>query len=209
MLRSRGQKTIEMNIKLLFALFSATITVVGYVPYLKDIFQKRTKPHVYTWVVWAITQGTAAVALWVGGGNAAVISLTAGTCLVVIVVFLSLKYGTKNITRSDTITLILALLAIVVWWRLKDPLPSVLMVSAIDGLGYIPTLRKSFNAPWSETLSFWAAMILAALFALLSSSEYNLLTMTYLATLIIANTAVFILCVVRRKSIPQPISQAT
>ncbi len=190
-----------VDIKLILGIASALIAVIYYYPYIGDILRKKTQPHAYTWLVWALTQGTAMIALWLGGGNFAAISLAAGIVLVVTVFFLSLKYGTKNITKSDTVVLILALLAIIVWWQLKNPLLAVFMVSAIDGLGYIPTLRKSFEDPWSETPSFWVAMAISSVLALLANGEYNLLTMTYLATLAIANTTVSIVCIYRRKII--------
>lgn len=189
------------DIKFLLALLSTVITVAAFSPYLRDIFLKKTRPHAYTWLVWAITQSTATVVLWYGGGNFAAISLTVGTLLVLVVFFLSLEYGTKNITRSDTFVLVMALLAIVVWWKLGNPLLAVIMVSIIDGLGYIPSFRKSFQEPWTETLSFWGAMAIASLLALLANGEYNFLTVTYLATLTIANTILLTLCAVRRRTV--------
>jgi len=193
-----------MDIKLFFGVTAAIITVVAYYPYIRDIFQRKTKPHAYTWLIWGITLGTAAAILLYGGGNFGAISMMAGTLLVLFVFLLSFKYGTKNITRGDTVVLILALLAIIIWWQLDNPLLAVLMVSAIDGLGYIPTYRKSFIEPWSETLSFWAAMVVVNILILLSLSEYNFLTVTYVTTLAVGNTIVLILCIVRRKIVPKP-----
>jgi hypothetical protein len=55
------------------------------------------------------------------------------------VMLLSLKYGTRNITRSDTIILILALAAVFVWVQLDNPLLAVIMVTLIDLAGYVPS----------------------------------------------------------------------
>lgn len=187
------------DIKFIFALAAATLLIIGYFPYFRDVFLKKTKPHLYTWLVWAITQSTAMVALWYGGGKFGIISLAIGTILVVAIFLLSFKYGTKNITKIDTIVLLFALAAIIVWWKLKNPLLAVFMVSAIDGLGYIPTFRKSFKYPWSETLSFWLIMTMVDILAILSSARYNFLTVTYLATLGTLNIVVFVICFFRRK----------
>lgn len=138
--------------KLLVAILSVLIFVfAGYLPYFRDIFRNKTQPHAYTWLIWAITQGTATVALWHGKGGWGVLPLLVGTMLVFTVFLLSLKYGTKNITRADTIILIAALLAIVIWWQLHNPLLAVVMVTLIDVAGYAPSLRKTFEEPWSET----------------------------------------------------------
>jgi len=132
------------------------------------------------------------------------VNLTAGTLLVAGVFFFSLRYGTKNITRSDTIILITAFLAIIVWWQLHQPLLAVLMVSVIDLLGYIPSFRKSYKEPWSETLISWAAFVASDIFALLALSKYNLLTMTYIISIIIANFGLFIFCLFRRSFVSKP-----
>lgn len=73
------------------------------------------------------------------GGGLGAIALTVGTICVFMVMLLSLKYGTRNITRSDTIILILALAAVFVWVQLDNPLLAVIMVTLIDLAGYVPS----------------------------------------------------------------------
>lgn len=188
-----------IDLKFIIAIFASVLYVFGCIPYFRDIFKKKTKPHLYTWLIWAITQGTAAVALLYGGGKFGSISLIVGTVVVSAIFLLSFKYGTKDITLSDKIILALALLAIIIWWQLDNPLIAVLMISAIDGIGYIPTIRKSFNDPWSETLSSWVVILIVDLLALFANAEYNFLTVSYLAMLFVANMAVVLVCFFRRR----------
>jgi hypothetical protein len=190
-----------MDIKLFLAIIASIITVLAYIPYFKDVFKGKTKPHIYTWIVWAITQGTASAAIIYGGGNFGAISTTIGTLLVIVICLLSIKYGTKHITRNDTIVLIFALLAIVVWWMLDSPLLAVIMITLIDGLGYLPTFRKTYKEPNSETLSFWVAMTVVTVITIIANAEYNILTVAYLTVLAIANTAEAIIIIWRRKMI--------
>lgn len=192
-----------MDYKFIIAVIASIITVVAYVPYFRDIFLKKTKPHLFTWLIWGITQGTATAALLYGGGKFGSISLIIGTVLVFAIFLLSFKYGTRDITKSDKIVLALALLTIVIWWQLDSPLIAVLMVSAIDGTGYIPTVRKSFKNPWSETLSFWVWMAIVDILAIIANAEYNLLTVTYLSVLFVANVIVYLVCTTRRKKVKQ------
>lgn len=98
-----------MDIKILFAVASIVVLVIGYIPYFKDLFAGSTKPHAYTWLIWVITQGTATTVAFYGGANWGLLMLAGGTVLVAVMFFLSFKYGTKNITKSDTGILILAL----------------------------------------------------------------------------------------------------
>jgi uncharacterized membrane protein YbhN (UPF0104 family) len=36
------------------AIVAALLAIAGNVPYLRDIIQKKVKPHPYTWLVWTI-----------------------------------------------------------------------------------------------------------------------------------------------------------
>ncbi len=193
-----------MDIKVLFAIISVIVSVGAFTAYVKDIFLKKTQPHVYTWLIWAITQGTATAGLWYGGGGLGAIELTIGTLGVIGVFIFALHHGTKNITAGDTVVLIFALLAIVAWWQLKSPLLAVFMVSAIDVFGYIPTFRKSFEEPWSETLATWIAFTIGNAFAIFALGEYNLLTMTYLIAISTANIILVAVCLSRRPHVPKP-----
>jgi len=193
-----------MDIKIILTIIATIIGVVAFFLYLKDTFSLKTKPHAYTWLIWAITQGTAVFGIWYGGGGWGALNLAVGTFFVIAVFFFSLKYGTKNITKSDTAILIAALSAIVVWWQLDKPLISVIMVSVIDVIGYVPSFRKSYQEPWSETLISWVLFSTSNIFAILALKEYNLLTVTYLAAITSANIALFLFCFFRRKFVPKP-----
>jgi hypothetical protein len=190
-----------IDFKFIIAIIASVLSVIGFIPYARDIFKNKTKPHLYTWLIWGITQGTAAVALLYGGGKFGSISLIVGIIFVFIICLLSFKYGTKDITISDKIILALALLAIVIWWQLDNPIIAVLMVSAIDGVGYIPTIRKSFKNPWNETLSSWIIIVIVNALALIANAKYNLLTTLYPSVLLGANMAVLLVCFFRRRTV--------
>jgi hypothetical protein len=189
------------DIKLILAILASILTVGVYVPYLRDVFTHKTKPHLYSWLVWAITMGTATVALLQGGGEKGSWGLILGTLLASLVAILSLKYGTSNITRGDTYALGFSLLAILIWWKLDNPYLAVAMVSLIDAAGYIPTYRKSWEEPYSETISFWGISSLGPILVILSNTEYNFLTITYLATIGILNAGLTGLIFFRREQI--------
>jgi SAM-dependent methyltransferase len=192
-----------MDYKIIFAIVATIISVVSFFPYLRDIFKLKTKPHTYTWLIWFITQGIAVAGIYYGGGGIGALELTISTTLVALVLIFSFKYGTTNITKTDTFILIIALLAIVVWWKLDNPLAAVLIVATIDVLGFIPSLRKSFYDPWSETVITWVGFAIGNCFAILALREYNLLTLSYIVSIATTNAILAIVCIVRRRSIPK------
>jgi len=187
------------TLKIIFAFLALVVSLFAFYPYLRDIFLNRTKPHIYTWLIWTITQGTAVFALWYGGGGWGAVELTIGTFLVFIIFLFSIKKGTKNITKSDTIILFIALLSVIVWWKLDNPILAIVMVSLIDLFGYIPSWRKCWFNPYSETLSTWVLFAIGNIFAIFALNEYNILTLTYLITIIVGNTILVSISLLRRK----------
>ncbi len=195
-----------IDIKAFFAAIASIIVISAYIPYLTSMLSGRTQPHVYTWLIWTLTTGTASAGLWYGNGGYGVVSQTIGAVLTFLFFLLSFRYGTKNITRSDTIVLILAFLAIGVWWQLHQPLLAIVMVSLIDMLGYIPTYRKSWQEPWSESMSSWLLWLFYGFFVVLSLENYNSLTLTFLLAALAANCILITLLLVRRRTVPKPVS---
>lgn len=186
-----------MNI--VFSVVATAIGVVAFLYYFGGLFALQTKPHTYTWLIWALTQGIGFAGIWYGNGGWGALSLVIGEVLTTSVFLLSLKYGTKNITKGDTIILIAALIAIALWWQLHQPVLAVALVSVIDVAGYIPTYRKSFADPWSENLIPWFAFSLSNLCAALALTNWNFLTITYLASITSANIILIAICLLRRQ----------
>ncbi len=193
-----------MNWKFFFAILGSAIFLVAYIPYFRDMFSRKTKPHAYTWLIWIITNSIAGLGVWYGGGRFGIIIFAFLFFMILAVFLFSLRYGTRNITRTDTFWLILALFAIVVWRQLHKPLLAVLMVTAIDVIGYFPTFRKSFHEPWSETVSSWVLFTVGNYLAILALDKYNLLTTTYLVAINFANIILVAICLARRRTVSKP-----
>lgn len=172
-----------MNYQTLLILAAVSIGLYGFIPYFRSVLKLETKPHVFTWLIWLITQGTGVIGMWVGGAGRGAIPLTIGLILVFTIFCLSLKYGTTDITRSDIIALIIACIAIAIWVFLDNPLIAILLVSAIDIVGFIPTFRKSYNDPMSEPTLPWALFATANACSIVALDAHNVLTVTYVATI--------------------------
>ena len=199
--RAEYLRKTPMNIKLIFAILSALVGISAFYPYFRDISSKKTHPHEFTWLIWAITQGTATAALWIGGGGVAAIPLTISTLLVVLVFLFSIPGGDRYISRSDYVVLVISFLAIIIWWLLDNPLISVLLLSAIDVFGYIPTFRKSYHYPWSETLLSWGTFTVANILSIFAIEDYNFITMTYIVSISLTDLALLIFLIFRRKKV--------
>ena len=190
-----------LDFKIIFAVLAVVFNLIAFYVYIKDVFIGKTKPHIYTWLIWTITQGTATFGLWYGGGGLGAIELTIGTCLVFFVFLFSIFRGTKNITKIDTVFLILSFIAIFIWWQLQSLVLAVIMVSIIDMLGYFPSFRKTWMEPYSETISTWLLFSLGNIFSIMALTKFNALTLTYLITISVLNMAVVGICLYRRNKV--------
>ena len=183
----------------IFGTLSVIVALVSFFPYLRDILAKKTTPHIYSWLIWAILQITAAIAilrensLWSAAGVGAIGLVS------VIVFLLSFKYGTKNITTFDTICLVGALLAISVWIFAHNVLLSIILVTVIDFIAFLPTFRKAYEEPFSETLILYVCSALSNLFSFLAITHHSVTSSLYVSSLVLTNTIFVTLVVIRRR----------
>ena len=133
------------------------------------------------------------------------LGLGIGGVVSVIVFFLSFKYGTKNITTFDTICLIGALAAVAVWVFAENVTLSVILITIIDFIGFLPTYRKGYFEPYSETSLTYLMSAISNLFAVAAIAHYSITTTLYTASLIVTNTIFVLILFSRRSKVPATI----
>ncbi|MSU55944.1 MAG: hypothetical protein EXS51_01350 [Candidatus Taylorbacteria bacterium] len=178
-----------MNFSILFATTAALLGIVGVIPYLRDIFRRKTTPHIYTWFIWMTLQATGFSLMVSEGAGAGALSTGIWAGINAFIFVLSFKYGTTNIRVFDTVCLIGALLATALWFLLHDALLSIIVVSVIDVLAYIPTFRKAYVEPYSETISMYILGGISCIFSLLALSTFSVTTSLYLIVVCVSNFA--------------------
>jgi hypothetical protein len=180
------------------AVIAAALAVVGNVPYLRDVLSGRVTPHPYTWLVWAIVSGTVFFGQYVGGAGWAAIPFAASEIFTIIIFLFSLKYGFKKIPWSDTYYLAAALLGLIPWWYTHDPTWSVVIMVTIDCIAFIPTIKKTWRHPHTESPTLYASNLARHILALLALSSYNIATTFHSIAMIITNT-LMVLFMTRKK----------
>lgn len=174
--------------KLTLAIIAALFAVAGNLPYLSDILKRKIKPHPYTWFIWSIVSGVTFFGQVAKGAGFATIAFGASEIFTIIIFIFSLRYGFKNIPKSDTYFLIAALLGIVPWLVTKDPTLSVIIMVTIDIIAFIPTLKKTWEFPKTESPILYGSNVIRHSLALLALSSYNIATMLHSIAMIITNT---------------------
>jgi uncharacterized membrane protein HdeD (DUF308 family) len=191
--------TTTETIKYACGIIATVISVISFFPYLRDVFRRKTQPHSYTWLIWTILQVTGVVAMFNNGAGIGALALTVGAFFCGYIFILSLKYGTKNITLFDTVCLIGALAAIAVYVFLHNPVLSVILITVIDFVGFLPTLRKAYVEPYSETISLYALGVIWSTFNIIAISTYSLTTTLYPSCILFANAVCCLVLWAKRK----------
>lgn len=188
-----------MDLKIFLGIGAGVLLIGSFVPYFAGIIKGHTAPHSYTWLIWSITQTLAAVVIFeAGGGLFSALSVGSVAALSLLVFLASVTRGTEHIHVFDSIILVVALVATVLWWQLDNNLYSILLICFIDAIGFIPTYRKTFIDPHTESVFAWSLYLGGNVFALMALAQYSILTTSYLLTMITA-TALLLILILRRR----------
>lgn len=186
------------GVKEVLSVLAVVLAFVGYLPYYRDVLRHKTHPHVYSWWLWTLLTALI-VALQVKGGAGSAVWVTVSVGLLAGgVAVLSLRDGKKDITLSDSIVAILSLIAIGFWLIVDQPEISIILAVAADMLAFVPTVRKSWNKPYSETLEMYLITTLRFVFVVLAIESYSLLSALWPAAWLLGNGIFSILLIVRR-----------
>lgn len=193
--------------KNIISFIAIILTFVGYAPYIRDTFIGKTKPHIFSWLIWVITTSIIyALQVSAGAGPGSWVTL-AVVIVLLIVLLLGLKNGNKNIKSIDIVFLLLALVSIPIWLIIKQPILSIILLSTIEMIGFLPTIRKSWNDPYSETLSLYTITTFRHGLSIFALAEYNIITWLFPVTWVFANAFFSAILIIRREKFKNKVLQ--
>lgn len=188
-----------MNYKIIVGIVAVVISFIGYLPYFRDILNKKTKPHVFSWFVWSLSGGIGFFAQIISGAGSGAWILGLGFTVSVAITILAFRQGEKTITLSDWLAFSGALIGLVLWQLTDNPLLAIIFVILSDILAFTPTFRKSYHKPYEETFISWVFSSLKFLLALVATQSYSLTTVLYPLYLFLSNGSFAVMLVVRRR----------
>lgn len=187
-----------VDYKIVLAVLATVISLIGYVPYFRNMLSGKTKPHAFSWLVWAVITsiGFAAQVVEKAGPGAWVTGFTALICFVVF--GFALFKGKKDFSLFDWLCLLGAFVAIALWRITQDALVAVILVSLIDALGFLPTFRKGYHKPHEDTITTFGLNALKFFISLFALETYTITTWLYPVSLVITNGLFVLMVYVRR-----------
>lgn len=190
-----------MDYKDMLGLLAVIIAFLSYIPYFKDILANKTKPHAFSWLVWGILTGIAFFGQIAGGGGPGA-WVTGFTAIICVIIFLfGLTRGRKNIVLIDWLSLLACGIALVLWFITKGPLLSVILITLVDAIAFLPTFRKSYMKPGEETAKTYLLSGFKFVISLFALNSFSVITALYPLSLVLMNWIFVGLLVIRRKQL--------
>lgn len=189
-----------MEKELGFALISTGIYLIGAIPYWKDVFAGRTIPHIFTYIIWCILVGFNVFVIW---KNHEYYALIPNLLMLISLTFATL-YGIGrmrllSINWFDYICLGLWFWLIFYWIYSWNILNTIIFTAIIDFVAFLPTFKKWWLQPWTESILIYFMSAVGQIFTLLSLSSFqNMENMIFWWYLFFANLIFFIMVAFRR-----------
>jgi hypothetical protein len=187
------------KVKEVLGLAAVLFEIASIAIYYYSIFRRETRPHLYTHLVWAIAAFVVFAGQFVSGAGPGAWATGTSAFFTAGIVILSLRYGTTDVTRSDAIALAAALLTIVPWILTKDPLWSVILACLVDVWAMLPTFRKTWNDPHSESLLSWMLSEGRTIFAFAALLTYSVTTWFYPVEVFLLDATLIGMILIRRR----------
>ncbi|MGD9661739.1 MAG: hypothetical protein AB7U63_10730 [Porticoccaceae bacterium] len=188
-----------MSLKLLFSGLAIMITFAAFVPYVVATLTGKTKPHVFSWVIWGITTFIVFFAQLDarGGMGAWPIGVSGAIAILIAIIALAKKTDT-SITPADWLFFASALLSLPFWYLTSDPTWAVIILTTVDLLGFGPTIRKAYAFPQDENLTFFGLVVIRNVLGILALEYYSVATVLFPLSVMLACIALIVMITYRR-----------
>ncbi|MFZ1062428.1 MAG: hypothetical protein WAN30_03045 [Acidimicrobiales bacterium] len=136
-----------------FVFLAAFLSLIGAYGYIRDTLRGVTSPNRVTWGLWGL-EGVLGFVVEVQQhvGLAAVMTLMLGfvPCVVIVASFKN-PHSVWKIGRFDAFCGAISVIGLVFWAVVNQPTVALLSFVAADQVAALPTVRKSWLAPASES----------------------------------------------------------
>jgi hypothetical protein len=150
---------------------AGVIFVIAFVPYIRAILRKETRPTKSTWLIWATLDTITLVGMWQEGAvNGQIIGAVLGAWTVTV---LAMKYGDKGWSLADKLCLAGAGVGIGLL-LVGNPTLGIVTSLAVVFLGSIPTFLSAWKDPTREDKTAWTIYWISCACAMVAIPAWTL-----------------------------------
>lgn len=169
--------------------------IIGYYSYFKGMFVGQTRPNLVSWFLWMLAPFIGVFfQLKAGAGLSALPVFMAGFGpLLVLLVSFWKKNGYWQITSFDIICGSFSFLALIFYTITHDLAISILFAILSDAIAFIPTFKKSWTNPESESGLLYLSSAFINVIGLLVIHDWSFTIYSFGVYLVVFNIAESIL----------------
>ncbi|SHO56679.1 hypothetical protein [Vibrio quintilis] len=167
------------ELTILIGKIAGIIALLGFVPYTLSILKGETQPNRVTWWIWTIIGFLLCVSYYSSSSDGPIwvpVSYVAGP---LVTALLSIKYGYGKLESFDKYCLGIAVFSVLIWFLTGSAFYTLLINIFIDLLGAIPTIRKTYHIPESESKTSWLMFLVANLMNIVAITNWTLMDTVY------------------------------
>lgn len=180
---------------------SLAISIAAYGIYLWQTSRKEgAQPHPFSWLLWGLVTGVAFIVQVSTGGGAGswVTGFTSAMCFVI--GLFSLFKHRWQFALFDWLSVSAGIILLFYYLLAENALSSAILATAMDVVGYGPTVKKGWAKPYNDSASSFALNSIKFVPALFALKSYSVTTWLYPSTLVLVNGAVAIMLFLRRRN---------
>jgi len=163
----------------LIGLLAAIISLVSFIPYIFDILNRKAVPNRATWIIWMVVGVIIAASYYAAGARESAYLPIANAIGLVFMAILVIRYGEGGLARLDVLCLAGAGLGLILWLLTSEPLFALYLTIGIDAIGALPTIKKTYERPESESNRAWLLYLVANSLNLFAITNWTLAIASY------------------------------
>ncbi len=169
----------QLDYHFIFGIIGGIFSIIALIPYIVGILQKRVKPNRASWIIWNVTNLILLASYFSVGARPTIFLPIIYLINTLTVLILSYHYGFSSWSRLDYISLTISGISLVIWILTENPLLALLMNLVMDAVAYLPTIKKSYLEPLSESNTAWLLFFLGSFFNLFAINSMSFGIMIY------------------------------
>lgn len=188
----------SLNLKILLGFLSAIITFIAYFSYTKDAIQGKIRPHLITWIIWSIVTVVVFIIQIFNNAGAGSWGIGITALLSIIISIVAVNNPRKPINKLDKVCLSLTLFSILLLKFTSNHLYSIFLLSLVNSIGFIPTIKKSLLMPHEESLLTFFLFAIRNIFSLFALDEFSWINILYALSSTVGNIIVTLVLIYKR-----------
>lgn len=176
-------------------IFTVFLNILWWIAYIKDTLKWKTKPNRVTWWIWATAPLIWSAWMyfsWWFTWNILPVFIAGFIPFLVFVSSFVNPNSYWELKKLDYICLILAILALVLWWITKNPLLAIVFWILADLFAALPLIVKIYKFPETENIFPYLALLVANLAALLIIKKWEIEEFLFPLYLVLLNSILII-----------------